>query len=703
MALGGEEVAGVAAHPALAVEGAGHDEQRPAQPLGDDAAAAHGDAGAGHHRDPARGADGPEQPGQRGRIDAGAGGHAVERERLDRGGEPRHVGRAGVLLQLGAVGAVGEELAHEEGEDLVVGAGQRRDVVVGERRGLGAPRVEHPDLAAARPEVAQPHDRVGERGAVPVRHDRVAADHEQQARAFRIPNRVQVWRAAHQLGGAERRRVVDRDRRVALARPQHREQPVGRHPPVDVVREPGAEVRADRVRPVLGDHVGEARAQVVERDVPGGDRAGDEWVVEPVGIVLERAQRPALRTRVAARHRVAGVAPHPDHAIAVDFDGDTAVRRADAAEAQHLAGGRSGHAGGFVFRNPCSNDQRWRVELGLDGLLVGRHPRDLADRGLDVAGQLAVHRGGAPRELDRGVEQLVVGDAAPREPDLDGPLALDPFAEQVDRERRLRADGPFQQPRVPAARVQADLGEAGVEAGGRAHQPDVAREREVEAGPDRGPVDRGDRGQRAVADREEAVVDVVDVAGVALPLALGAAHRRETRQVSARAERGWRTGDDDRADVVVGFDRGDSVDDLADELEAQGVTPLGVVEGEDAHALPTFDVQGHSATSLRSGDGRLVLVGIAHDGRRVVEERLDVALVAVGRESHLADVALESQAVGEGTDGAGGRVVVPEPGAPVARRVDDPAVAEQAQQLGRQVGEVGDLERARRHRRADGG
>ena len=93
VALGGEQVAGVAAHPALTVEGAGHDEQRPAQPLGDDAAAAHGDAGAGHHRDPARGAHRVQQAGQGRRVDARPAGDAVEREGRDRGGEARDVGR----------------------------------------------------------------------------------------------------------------------------------------------------------------------------------------------------------------------------------------------------------------------------------------------------------------------------------------------------------------------------------------------------------------------------------------------------------------------------------------------------------------------------------------------------------------------------------------------------------------------------------
>ena len=47
-------------------------------------------------------------------------------------------------------------------------------------------------------------------------------------------------------------------------------------------------------------------------------------------------------------------------------------------------------------------------------------------------------------------------------------------------------DGAFEQPRVAAAGVQSDLGEPGVEARRRgAHYPDVAGEREVEAGADR--------------------------------------------------------------------------------------------------------------------------------------------------------------------------------------------------------------------------
>ncbi len=50
-----EEPSLVAPHPAVAVDGAGHDQQHPAQPFRHHAVAAHGHAGAAHRRQLARG------------------------------------------------------------------------------------------------------------------------------------------------------------------------------------------------------------------------------------------------------------------------------------------------------------------------------------------------------------------------------------------------------------------------------------------------------------------------------------------------------------------------------------------------------------------------------------------------------------------------------------------------------------------------
>ena len=132
---------------------------------------------------------------------------------------------------------------------------------------------------------------------------------------------------------------------------------------------------------------------------------------------------------------------------------------------------------------------------------------------------------------------------------------------------------------MAAAGVQAELEEAGVEAGRAPGQAHVAAQGQVHAGADGGAVDGGERRQRRAPDPQEALVDR------AQPVAWSrAAGRAEVAEVGAGAERGRRAGDDDGADVGVGFEPVEGGDDLVDQLEGQGVAALGVVEGDDGDA-----------------------------------------------------------------------------------------------------------------------
>ena len=98
---------------------------------------------------------------------------------------------------------------------------------------------------------------------------------------------------------AQDRGVVDRDRRVALLRAQQPEESLGGVPTVEVVGEAGGEVRAHCVVAVFGPHRGDAGREVVEHGVPAGNVAVEAGRIEPVGMVVDRRDRPALRARVA--------------------------------------------------------------------------------------------------------------------------------------------------------------------------------------------------------------------------------------------------------------------------------------------------------------------------------------------------------------------------------------------------------------------
>ena len=127
------------------------------------------------------------------------------------------------------------------------------------------------------------------------------------------------------------------------------------------------------------------------------------------------------------------------------------------------------------------------VEVGLPG--HGPH------RGFGSSTQRARNRGGPARERGRRVEQGVVGHAAPDEPDLGGARTIDRVTEQHHRRRGRCADGPFEQPGVPAAGVQPDAKEARVEAGRGGGEADVAREGQIHARSDGGAVDGSQRGK----------------------------------------------------------------------------------------------------------------------------------------------------------------------------------------------------------------
>ncbi len=156
--------------------------------------------------------------------------------------------------------------------------------------------------------------------------------------------------------------------------------------------------------------------------------------------------------------------------------------------------------------------------------------------------------------MGRG-EQGVVVDAAVDEADPLGLGAVEHLAEHDRGHRRLRTGDAPEHPRVPAAGVEPDLQEAGVEpgpAGGEAH---VAAEGEVHPGADGGPVDGGERRQRAAGDAQEALVDVAEARPVG---------GRQVAEVGAGAERRRRAGDDDRADGLVGLEGVHRGDDLGD-------------------------------------------------------------------------------------------------------------------------------------------
>ena len=225
-----------------------------------------------------------------------------------------------------------------------------------------------------------------------------------------------------------------------------------------------------------------------------------------------------------------------------------------------------------------------------------------------------------------------------------------------------------QHPRVAAAGVEAEVEEAGVELARRAGEAHVAAQRQVHAGADGGAVDGGEGRQRRAADPEEALVD--RRAGSSAAPA-GA----EVAEVGAGAERGRRAGDDDRADAVVGLERVEGGDDLVDHRRGERVAALGVVEGRRRRRRrrPRARDQAHCGSSSL---GRRRASGGRSSRRRARSgTRAGCSPTVLRRRSASAN----------DLDRARPTCTVVEPGPLEPAVVDAAAVAQQVEQLGRQV------------------
>ena len=299
------------------------------------------------------------------RIDVGQPRRVVQGEGGDGRGEP--VGAGDPARQDGRVGPVGEQFGHQIGEQRVVRSGPRCDVSCCQPCGFGAPRVDHPHLAAAR-DVADDAGRVGHRQGMAVRHHRVAADAQQELGACVVGPATEAHEATHQVGHQWFGRAVDGQwaelRRCADGGVQCLGHPVAGRVHADA----GAEEDSHRLEPVPVDHRVQACGQIVQGGVPGGVpqriAGADLRVVEAVRVVVQLGQRPTLRAGVAGRHRMVAVAAYPDDPLALDVDQDAAHRLADSAEASDRPYLRSRHIGNRSAIRGRSAERLRRIPRG---------------------------------------------------------------------------------------------------------------------------------------------------------------------------------------------------------------------------------------------------------------------------------------------------------------------------------------------------
>ena len=158
------------------------------------------------------------------------------------------------------------------------------------------------------------------------------------------------------------------------------------------------------------------------------------------------------------------------------------------------------------------------------------------------------------------------------EPRIDGLSGGEGLPEQGERDRPPVADGAFEPPAEPAARVDADVEPPAVETGAGRRHDDVTGERHVDPGTHRGAVDRRDGGQPRLGDAHETGVRLEERP------ALGG---DEVGEVAAGTEHRRRRGDDRRADVRLLVELVERINQRHRHARAERVAVRGVVEGDD--------------------------------------------------------------------------------------------------------------------------
>ena len=197
-----------------------------------------------------------------------------------------------------------EDRPHHREEQERVAAGADEVMLLRDLRGLGPPRIDHHDLAAALADRLQARLRVDQVHQRALGDERIRADDEQELRAIDVGHGLPEARAVEEARRQEVGQVVLRAGTVRVPRAD-RLDPVRR---VDAVRVRVAGrvtgVERDRVGPVRGaDGIELARrsrrSPAPTRCAPSRRRCAS-WVQDAVGVVRHLVRGEPLRAGVAA-------------------------------------------------------------------------------------------------------------------------------------------------------------------------------------------------------------------------------------------------------------------------------------------------------------------------------------------------------------------------------------------------------------------
>ena len=158
------------------------------------------------------------QPAYRGRVDSGAPGHAIGRQVTHERGKGIEMLQARSERSRSDPSLRHDHVQHGR-QQQGVAARPDGEMLVGDRGGLGAARVDdnHAPAAPSNPVQAAAH--VGSAHQAPVGHDGIRADDEEEVGAVDIRHRDQPEVSEHAQCGQHLRQLIGGARRVDVARP----------------------------------------------------------------------------------------------------------------------------------------------------------------------------------------------------------------------------------------------------------------------------------------------------------------------------------------------------------------------------------------------------------------------------------------------------------------------------------------------------
>jgi hypothetical protein len=263
-----------------------------------------------------------------------------------------------------------EQRVRDPEQEKDVGAGPDEMVLVGHRRRLGAARIDHHDLAAARAQRLGLAAEIGHRPQAAVRDHRIGAQDQQEVAALDVGHRHRQPAAEHQPDRQHLGNLVHAGGREHIAGAERFGQARKIQRQSHLVGGRVAQHRGHRIRAVGGDQRRQAALDFGVGFLPAGrdEHAGalDQRRAQAVRIVVQVFQADRLGTQETVREHVVGIGADAHHLVFLEVEFEAATGFAKWTNPVR-AGSVQGHDGLFLGKS------NGRSIVGIGGSTVNRN------------------------------------------------------------------------------------------------------------------------------------------------------------------------------------------------------------------------------------------------------------------------------------------------------------------------------------------